>query len=219
MIVLPAENMIETIFPELAESNDEKIRKEILKYFQQFENKELRGVNISDWIDWLKKQGQKPTEWKQENREELTEFENAMMHIGRSFFEENARLDPNDTATIKEQAKLLLELAPKIEWSEEDEKKRNLLISILEVNHPNGCFKVNPANTLNMEVMSTKELVDWLKGRVQPQPKQKWSEEDEKWMKYLNEMLDYNFRNFTKFEPNAVDAYNWLKTIKQRMGG
>ena len=32
---------------------NERIRKEILEYFQQFENEELRGVNISDWIAWL----------------------------------------------------------------------------------------------------------------------------------------------------------------------
>ena len=31
----------------------------MLKYFQQFENEELRGVNISDWIAWLEKQGEK----------------------------------------------------------------------------------------------------------------------------------------------------------------
>lgn len=51
----------EAIFPELSESSDERIRKEILEYFEQFENKELRGVDISDWITWLEKQKeQKP---------------------------------------------------------------------------------------------------------------------------------------------------------------
>lgn len=76
----------------------------------------------------------KPAEWKQENIEELTEFENAMMHIGGSFFGENAGLDPNDTDAIKEQAKLLLELAPKTEWSEEDEKIRKSLLRWLQSN-------------------------------------------------------------------------------------
>ena len=84
-------------------------------------------VTSNKIIAWLKSlkdrvQPQPKQEWKQENREELTEFENAMMHIGGSFFGENAGLDPNDTATIKEQAELLLELAPKTEWSKEDEK-------------------------------------------------------------------------------------------------
>ena len=48
-------------------------------------------------------------------------------------------------------------------WSEDDEKKRNLLIAILNVNHPNGCFKVNPIGTTDMEAMSKDELVSWLK--------------------------------------------------------
>jgi hypothetical protein len=61
----------------------------------------------------------------------LTDFENAMMHIGGSFFSQYAGLDPNDTNAIKEQANLLLELVPKQEWSEEDEKNRNLINTIL----------------------------------------------------------------------------------------
>lgn len=87
-----------------------------------------------DWIKSIKSrvQSQPKQEWKQENREELTEFENAMMHIGGSFFGENAGLDPNDTAAIKEQAKLLLELAPKTEWSEEDEDAIGMAIIALE---------------------------------------------------------------------------------------
>ena len=44
-----------------------------------------------------------------------------------------------------------------------------------EVNHPNGYFKVNSANTLNMEAMHVEELVDWLKS-IKPQPRWKPSE-------------------------------------------
>jgi hypothetical protein len=61
-------------------------------------------------------------------------------------------------------------------WSEEDEKKRNLLIDILNVNHPNECFKVNPANTSNMEAMHTEELVSWLKSL---RPQSTWKPSDE----------------------------------------
>lgn len=50
--------VLEEIFSELREGEDERIRKEILEYFQQFENEELRGVNISDWIAWLEKQNE-----------------------------------------------------------------------------------------------------------------------------------------------------------------
>ena len=94
-----------------------------------------KGI-IDENIKYLKSlkdrvQPQPKQEWKQENREELTEFENAMMHIGSSFFGENAGLDPNDTDTIKEQAELLLELAPKTEWSEEDESMYTRTLGIL----------------------------------------------------------------------------------------
>ena len=37
------------------------------------------------------------------------------------------------------------------------------MIKIFEVNHPNGYFKVNPIGTTNMEAISTKEIVEWLK--------------------------------------------------------
>ena len=52
---------------------------------------------------------------------------------------------------------------PKQEWSENNEKMISLLIKIFEVNHPNGYFKVNPIGTTNMEAISTKEIVEWLK--------------------------------------------------------
>jgi len=51
-------DFIEYKYPELKELDDERIQKEILEYFQQFENGELHGVNISDWIAWLEKQGE-----------------------------------------------------------------------------------------------------------------------------------------------------------------
>ena len=45
---------IDENFPELKDE-DERIGKEIIEYFQQFEDENLRGVNISDWIAWLEK--------------------------------------------------------------------------------------------------------------------------------------------------------------------
>ena len=50
----------EQIFPEHSESEDEKIRKEMFDFFNQLEDKKLRGVDISSWIAWLEKQ--KPIE-------------------------------------------------------------------------------------------------------------------------------------------------------------
>ena len=70
----------------------------------------------------LKERVQPKPEWKQENTEYLTDFENAMMHIGGSFFGQYAALDPNDTNEIKKQANILLKLVPKHDWGKENEK-------------------------------------------------------------------------------------------------
>lgn len=112
----------------------------------------------------LEKIEQKPAERKQENVEELSDFENAMMHIGGSFFGENAGLDPNDTAAIKEQAELLLELAPKQEWSEEDEDMRDTIIRDLK-RLGGDIVNVKPAY---------KAEIDWLKSL---RPHKQWKKE------------------------------------------
>ena len=113
----------------------------------------------------------KPVEWTQDNVDELTEFENAMMHIGGSFFGENAGLDPNDTSIVKEQARLLLELVQKpAEWSKEDTTLQGKILF---------CLK-------SMVFPSTEEregMIEWLKTlseRYTPQSQQEWSEADEK---------------------------------------
>ena len=53
---------------------------------------------------------------------------------------------------------LIKECDQKFSWDKEDEKKRILLMKILEVNHPHRLFKVN-----STETMRTEELVSWLK--------------------------------------------------------
>ena len=88
-----------------------------------FKGKCVTSDRIIVWLKSLKDrvQPQPKQEWKQENTDDLTDFENSMMHIGESFFGQHAGLDPNDTNVIKEQANLLLELVPNKEWGEEDE--------------------------------------------------------------------------------------------------
>jgi len=60
--------IIETIFPELKESEDERIRKEIIDFIYDKTNTyELREKSNS-WLAWLEKQGeQKSDEWSEED--------------------------------------------------------------------------------------------------------------------------------------------------------
>lgn len=40
-----------------------------------------------------------------------------------------------------------------------DETLIPFIIEVLKVNHPDGCFKLNPANTLSMSTISTEQLI------------------------------------------------------------
>jgi hypothetical protein len=144
--------------------------------------------------------GQKPVEWRQENREELTEFENAMMHIGGSFFGENAGLDPNDTAMIKEQAKLLLELAPKTEWSEEDKNfMYDTLSNLTELKDRYGEGYGNVG-----------KCIDWLKSLKQ---RYTWKPSDEE-IDALEEAM-YQVGILSPLGSKINDLYEDLKKLKE----
>ena len=52
------------IFPELSESEDEKIRKQILSFLKEFEYDHYRNLDFSSWIAWLEKQGNKDSQVK-----------------------------------------------------------------------------------------------------------------------------------------------------------
>jgi len=100
-------------------------------------------------------------------------------------------------AKLKEMCSKLLRLAKLQQnptWGEEDEKMLNLIIAVFEVNHPNEYFKANELNDPNMRVVYTEEIVTWLKtikGRVQPQPKQEWSEEEKARIDKIVDVLDW----------------------------
>jgi hypothetical protein len=57
--------MMEYVFPELQESEDEKIRKWLIGYFHQYKEdgveKYANGLKVDSIIAWLEKQGKKPT--------------------------------------------------------------------------------------------------------------------------------------------------------------
>lgn len=63
-----SDSIAEYIFPELKESEDERIRKEIIDFiYDKTDTYELREKSNS-WIAWIEKQGeQKPAEWSEED--------------------------------------------------------------------------------------------------------------------------------------------------------
>ena len=51
---------LESLFPELAESEDERIRKKLIKYFQDLKGGWFGNISHDDILVWLEKQGKQP---------------------------------------------------------------------------------------------------------------------------------------------------------------
>lgn len=66
------QEIAEHIFPELRESEDERIRKELIEFIHDTKGDEFEGYDISknDALAWLEKQKeQKPVEWSEDDEE------------------------------------------------------------------------------------------------------------------------------------------------------
>jgi transposase-like protein len=152
-----------SFFPELKESEDEKIRKELIKHLKEgAEGYEPAGgsSDYQRWLAWLEKQNG---------------------NIGG--------ISPN--------------------WSEEDKAHIESILERLE-----GMCKKGATYTATRFAVS--QDIDWLKslkGRVQPQPKQEWSEEDEHRIKDTIYFLDTAKKHYASTE--ELDAcIDWLKSLR-----
>lgn len=250
------ENLVlEDIFPELKESEDEKIRKALLEMVHDTTGDELwvdYNVHKEDALAWLEKQGEKkPFDYENANiqqkdfapQEDAPRYSIGDVLCDKSCATLNKDAQPNYEIVdirnglyicdkgyipISQQDEYEL-VAKKIEqkpadkdmiealrteyekgradaiaemqkgWSKVDEERIKNIISFLDWDGATG-KKGNPYQ----------KEVDWLyslKNRVQP--KQEWSEEDEEFLRRaINVAKD-------KYPMTA----NWLKSLKQRIGG
>lgn len=208
--------LIRCIFPELAESEDERIKKAISQCVEdmrgQFEK--LYGVHHKDAIAWLEKQGsQQPTiiwhsvsEEPEEMKELFCEWESndATWHDVAFYDEESktfrhAKMPINVTKWVYVDELLERQGEQKQEWSETDENRFQNIIACI-----GDCYNEKDAQ----------DLIRWFKS-LRHQPKQVWSKAD---IKMLELIIDgyQNTEDFSKVDGVFVD---WLKSLKDRMEG
>lgn len=129
--------------------------------------------------------------------EELSDFEQSLKHIIEEAIEDG------DTHNLKADADMLLRIAHKSTWDEDDE---NMLAAVI-------------ADIQSAKVIYESE-VDWLKSlkdRVQLQPKQGWNDEDEKMVRVLMSICDeWATRHFCLPEENTdiEKIKSWLQSLK-----
>lgn len=183
---------MEYLFPELRESEDERIKKELIEFIKWSVDRHFMREDFhqskrpSEWIAYLEKQKEYHIPWYDYQKSK----------------EAGYTIVPNE-----EYEQLIKQKEQKPAWSEEDEEMRNLIIAIFEVNHPNGFFKANELGTTDMHGVHTEEIISWLKS-LRPQPHWKPSEEQ---MRALRDVITMK-RAINKFaETRLREIYEQLQ--------
>ena len=171
---------IEELIPELAESEDEKMREELIRSFKSLNTIEIwNGIKRSDILAWLEKQGEKKPEenkgnigeispnWSEEDEKEMAAIEHHLNNCGASItsilwlksLKGRVGCEANCTTTK--------------EWSEEDERMLHTIIADFK-----GFIRDN-TSTLESHF---NECIDWLKSL---RPQNRWKPSDEQMMALL----------------------------------
>lgn len=149
---------IESIFPELRESKDEKIIKAIINHLTIMwgnSQDDICGVNVEDAIAWLEKQSEKPKKvsmwkhWKDGIAGGAEGEQIFLQKIGRSYCISSCLGCECDYIELSELDKLMREQV-KSKWSEEDEHHWMMCLECVE-----ECATQERANF--------SKTIDWLK--------------------------------------------------------
>ena len=155
------------IFPELAESDGENIRKSLLRWLQSNSYTSIAGIQINDVIDWLKKQGEQTPAWSGEDE-----------RICQSIMDDTVQENQLDSKQIN-WIKSLKSRVQSQEWSEEDKSMYTRTLGVL-----GKCY---------MGQLPTKveEELNWLKYRLKYLILQNQWKPSEEQMKVLDEVLNF----------------------------
>ena len=191
----------EHYFPELTESEDEKIRKELIAYHKGMADKNEETCNPNHlhnvWIAWLEKQKNVEEEIEKAYRNaDKIQYEKGYnmgylkgIEVGMqdAIEKQKGQKDWAEelNAKIKELHKQCLGLLKPAEWSEEDEEMLNRCISSIDEAKENRyAYKETDGDTSYDEEMA------WLKSLCpQPQKLEDWTEEDERKYQCIRKIL------------------------------
>ena len=210
---------IEDIFPELRESEDERIRKELINFLRSpFIKENLTDEKVAPWLDWLEKQKeQKPTDKidlkfnigdtivNKKNGEKCTISNRCLLHQYYS--------DTNHCHEIKfdEQDDWELVKEQKPNFSEEDSTDFEIEVHEIIAQARNDS-RLNDADVLKQfEEEAAFALMLKANKLIEQQKPAKWSEEDKK---MLDAMIDIVSGSF--YEPLCPrkEMLAWLKSLR-----
>ena len=186
----------EHYFPELTESEDERIRKELLYWLKSKDGQTLPIDKYNAAIAWLEKQSEDAR-----NDSQIWQIAN---NSAKTWEQSFAILNAARKAYNKGKKDALKGQKP-VEWKPIDTEYMDKLCEIIDEYDAETTTKCCWKNWLK-----------FLKERVQLQPKQEWSEEDDK---MFNSALWHVKNSCSNGSKNSGEfkVYNWLKSLKKRI--
>ena len=209
---------LDTIIPELRESEDERVRKELIRAFKSLNTiKVWNGIERTNILAWLEKQGYTKKDVDDAYLKGICNTKHELEKQGEQKSQRTISAEAKEALYNKptdEEMKELLRTEyekgradayceMKSSWSEEDINKPNGGIVMEDFNDGNGFYKVNLAYLNEEQVKEIEELVK----RWDCQPKEN---EDES---IISDLLDY-FDEDKCLKHEVNDIVKWLKTIK-----
>lgn len=203
----------EDIFPELKESEDEKILRHLKAVVKEYDMWAERGLDMNDVLAWLGKRGEQNPKFRVGDtikcKHDDRQFTIKSVDLDKGTYTYTQEGCGNDIDYADEEFELV-EQNPA--WSEEDEKKANNLYVLLD-------------QMVSFNMLSDKdatEFKDWLKSlkeRVLHQNTWKPSDEQMAALKFVIESLDNMFTaigymdNYTK--PHLEEILEALKKLRE----
>lgn len=143
--------VLETIFPELCESEDERVRKALIRFHKS--TIDIDGIKGDEIVSWLEKQDEMskkcPTSVQNEQKPAWSEDDSEEFDIAIETLKEAGQFSSAKwLKSIKDR------IQPKQEWSEEDDKMLHTIIADFK------SFSHNNTSTLESHF---NKCIDWLK--------------------------------------------------------
>ena len=203
---LVASAELEFIFPELAESEDERIRKELKEAFEAYDIESTwNGIPIRSIITWLEKQKE------QNGEDEFLEDE-------LSAFLQNYDKEYDDDAAVADVARHFYEIGKKQKEQKPHTDEEKEYVRTIKSIMSDFIRDKKPENLAYYQ-----RIYDWLDGRHVPfscghengQPTE-WSEEDEKRIQRICGFLWKNRKGDTDTIYQIEKDADWLKSLPER---
>ena len=213
-IMVPVEDL-ENAFPELKESEDERIRKELVAMVRL---SCTNGDDADKKIAWLEKQGEQKSAWSEEDERTLQGIWDEILANKHNAKEYEWKTYDRFLDWLNS-IKYRVLPQTKQEWSKEDEE----MLEDVKFN-----FEYNKGEMTDAMIAQYNRFFDKIKS-LKPQAKPVWSAEDEKKRTLLIDILKVNHPN-DYFKVNPVNTLNmeamhteelvsWLESLKQKIKG